>query len=147
MSGIGGVWVPGGSDDPRQNYENALERACSIAVFSDELDAMSVIAVIEGYRSETLEQIRAHPDATADVAAEWLDAEDRMELPLPDSECGLFAGLDDATIRALRDDGLSANEVVEVYAGWVERTKREFEATHGLGDGWADVEVDDERWR
>ena len=147
MSGIDGVWVPGSSDDPREGYENALERAYLIAAFTDEPDPINAIAVIEGYRSETLEQIRAHPDATADVAAEWLDAEDRMELPLPDSECELIAGLDDATIRALRDDGLSANEVVEVYVDWVERTKREFEATHGLGDGWADVEVDDERWR
>ena len=144
---LGGVWVPGGGDTPQEDYQNALERACSIMVHFGGLDAMRVVADADSYLSETLEQVRAHPDIGAETAADWLESEDRMELPLPEADCEFFGALDDASARAFRSDGLSATAVVDIYEQWLIQTKREFETAHGLPEGWADVEVDDEQWR
>ena len=140
MSGIGGVWLPGSGDSPREDFENDLERACTIAVYPGGMDAMNVLVDIESYRTQTVAQIGKEPSAPglAERAAQWLDAEDRSELPLPDADCELIAMLDDAVIQALRSDGLSADDVVTVYDEWTEQTKREFEAAHGLEEGWID---------
>ena len=140
MSGFG-FWVPGSGDTPREDFENDLERICSISVNFGGMDAMNVIADIESYRTQTVAQIGEEPDVDAEHAAGWLGAEDRFELPLPRADCELLAMLDDAAIQALRSDGLSPDDVVEIYGEWVEQTKRDFERAHGLEEGWCDVEV------
>ena len=143
MTDLGGVWVPGAGDTPREDYENALERACSVMVHFGGMDAMNVVADVKSYRNQTVGEIENNPQIPAEAAAEWLDAQDRSTLPLPSGDCGFFEALDDATASALREDELTADDVVRTFGDWVEKTTREFENAHGLPDGWTDVEVDD----